>query len=573
MTNILTDPYRKSFVSTRYENGYFDGTITCGNIFATTASFGNLFANTASFNNLFATSITFENVVNITTRNLMATNATLTNLNSTNFWLTGDVNSAVLYVDPDTEYISSSSNLLFDPGSVPPQLTLNGTFRPTDIQNSSYINLSPQSLLPLSMTGTIWTNGNQLFLDNQIIGQTGPTGFGPPGPSGPTGPTGFSFTGPTGPTGFSYTGPTGPTGFGSTGPTGFSLSPTGPTGPSVMGSTGPTGSFSISTLTSGAPITISNSSTLSLGLNYNSTNLQLTSSALNTIQNINTTANVNFNSATFASNLGIQTSTIQTTTGGLTVQANGTQNLTLGTSAGTIILNYYIDAVDNTKIKFDLTGMTNNVVTTFLPSSTVNRTITFPDVTDTVMMNTNSVANVTGKTFTGSTNNWQASTIQPAYGGTGLSAATDWYAYVGSGGSNLTGDGTTLNLGPLYNSTLFNNNSAWNTTTGTLTCPSGGYYSMTIQCRMIGLTASHTAGRMWVIINAATTNLQFFLIENSPAAELFAGGDLIYQATFNYRFNTNDTLNFYLQISNGSKVVGIQNTSAWSWFSGKCIGN
>ena len=50
----------------------------------------------------------------------------------------------------------------------------------------------------------------------QIVGATGPTGFGEAGPTGPTGP-GVGATGPTG-----ATGATGPTGLiGATGPTGI----------------------------------------------------------------------------------------------------------------------------------------------------------------------------------------------------------------------------------------------------------------------------------------------------------------------------------------------------------------
>ena len=115
--------------------------------------------------------------------------------------------------------------------------------------------------------------------------------------------------------------------------------------------------------------------------------------------------------------------------------------------------------------------------------------------------------------------------------------------------SNVTGDGT------LYTTILdtVGSGSGYNTSTGVFTAPNALYYMFSYCFEMTGLTSSHTLSVLKLVSTFGTFQLNYSNIQagrNSSNVWIISGSCTTKMAI-------NDTATLTLQISNGTKVVGI----------------
>ena len=143
-------------------------------------------------------------------------------------------------------------------------------------------------------------------------------------------------------------------------------------------------------------------------------------------------------------------------------------------------------------------------------------------------------------------------------------------AYVSSSISSVTGDGTTY--GPIiYDTTIFDQNSNFNTGTGNFTAPTTGRYVFHIGTLMTGLTALHTV----IVIQLITTSNTYTVFDGNGSL-MDAANQLIYPAVVYANMTSGDTAYVSIQISNGTKVVSIGSAGSdnpmESFFCGTLLG-
>lgn len=121
--------------------------------------------------------------------------------------------------------------------------------------------------------------------------------------------------------------------------------------------------------------------------------------------------------------------------------------------------------------------------------------------------------------------------------------------------SNVSGDGTIYTL--IFNNSVFDQNSNFNTGTGTFTAPVTGKYKFDVMIALSGLTSSHTAGFFQLVTTSANYlfyNCNPWAISNSGSAGMV--GSIL------ANMSATDTATVRMQISNGTKVVGLVGNSS-----------
>lgn len=132
--------------------------------------------------------------------------------------------------------------------------------------------------------------------------------------------------------------------------------------------------------------------------------------------------------------------------------------------------------------------------------------------------------------------------------------------------SNVTGDATTYTI--LFNSSIFDQLSNYNTGTGTFTAPYTGRYLFSIGMQLSGLTASHTT-----ILAVLNTTARTFTIGDLSAAARDNNNNMIINGSVICSMTAGDTATVTIQASNGTKVVGLTGgaTNSNTYFSGSML--
>lgn len=125
----------------------------------------------------------------------------------------------------------------------------------------------------------------------------------------------------------------------------------------------------------------------------------------------------------------------------------------------------------------------------------------------------------------------------------------------GNTAANVTGDGTTYTLGTDALTQAFQQGSGMSTN-GTFTAPVAGFYSFTVRFYLFGLISSHTSGNC---SGAATSHTELLNWMNPFASAV--SGEFMFGNNFMVNMAASDTCTFKVQISNGTKVVGLGGVS------------
>lgn len=136
------------------------------------------------------------------------------------------------------------------------------------------------------------------------------------------------------------------------------------------------------------------------------------------------------------------------------------------------------------------------------------------------------------------------------------SNTTNFYAYSSGNISNVTGDGTVYQI--IFDSTLVNINSGYDTGTGVFTAPFTGFYMFSYILGLFGITSSHTVGIASLPIANNSTNfspqnyrINPFSVCDPSAGYLFVSGSVGVHLT------ANATIFAEIYVNGGAKVVGI----------------
>jgi hypothetical protein len=132
--------------------------------------------------------------------------------------------------------------------------------------------------------------------------------------------------------------------------------------------------------------------------------------------------------------------------------------------------------------------------------------------------------------------------------------------------TNQTGDGTGYTV--ILNTEIMDAGSNFNTTTGVFTAPIAGRYLLTAQVTLIGLTSSHTACNLQINNGAAAIARSYinpWAIRNSSSLTTTISVNTIVQLA------AAENISIILNVSGGTKVVGVQSGRSNSYFSGQLL--
>jgi len=140
-----------------------------------------------------------------------------------------------------------------------------------------------------------------------------------------------------------------------------------------------------------------------------------------------------------------------------------------------------------------------------------------------------------------------------------------WKAYVSANINDVTGDSSVYSI--LYNSTLFDNGSHFNTSTGAYTAPVSGVFQINCTTSITSLTSSFSELEIQVVINS----LPFLIFGSTGSTFIGSVGDgFIVSASQLVYANEGDTIAIQIFVEGGTKTVGIQGNGSGSFtnFSG-----
>lgn len=157
-------------------------------------------------------------------------------------------------------------------------------------------------------------------------------------------------------------------------------------------------------------------------------------------------------------------------------------------------------------------------------------------------------------TATIDSSNRQTNTSQPCF-----------LARVSGTPSNVTGDGTTYTM--LFDTSVFDQNSNYTAGSGTFTAPIAGNYQFNVFISLSGYLVTHTLTQMYWVFTGATYQQNqgaLFPLKDS-------NGNIGFNGTFIKNMAANDTLKIEINVSGGTKVIGVVGSNVYSWFSGSLL--
>lgn len=132
-------------------------------------------------------------------------------------------------------------------------------------------------------------------------------------------------------------------------------------------------------------------------------------------------------------------------------------------------------------------------------------------------------------------------------------------AYLSVNQSNVIGNNVQYKIP--FDSTLVNQGTNFNTSTGTFTVPMTGTYQFNFKLSISGGDVTSTQLLSWASINsAAFPGLR--LISASPAVTLLALSEASYAVSWQYYHTAGDTISMYADVLNGSQNVNVNGTLA-----------
>lgn len=155
------------------------------------------------------------------------------------------------------------------------------------------------------------------------------------------------------------------------------------------------------------------------------------------------------------------------------------------------------------------------------------------------------------------------------------SAATPaFFAYLETGVTNVTGDGTLYQV--TFDSKLFDNATNYNTGTGLFTATKAGVYNFTSTLNLTGIGPGHGQGAMSLILNGST-----FIQGNagSPAGQSASSGgtgSLSWVVNSMVHMNVGDSIGVNFKVSVSTKTIGLTGTATFpgsyiTYFSGSFL--
>lgn len=145
-----------------------------------------------------------------------------------------------------------------------------------------------------------------------------------------------------------------------------------------------------------------------------------------------------------------------------------------------------------------------------------------------------------------------------------LTTPVSFDAYRSATVNNVTGDSTVYTC--IFDTAVFNNASAYNTSTGTFTAPTSGLYLLNTTVGAANLGAGHTLGFVQIVTTGRTYTSDYM---NYYAA---SSGGIYMQSQSRLTFmNAGDTAVVKLDVINSTKTVGFYGGTVNSSFSGYLV--
>lgn len=159
-------------------------------------------------------------------------------------------------------------------------------------------------------------------------------------------------------------------------------------------------------------------------------------------------------------------------------------------------------------------------------------------------------------------------TGSPLSGGGSGFTPVNWSVKLSGNISNVTGDGTDYSI--LYDTTVFDSATGYNSGTGLYTIPTTGIYQISITHFVFGGGVADTIFLGFLNINSGT--IVRLMDANPGALGLTANSEFMQSATFLYSATAGDTIGVHVVVNGGAKDVGVAGGAQSCLFSGFRVG-
>jgi hypothetical protein len=161
--------------------------------------------------------------------------------------------------------------------------------------------------------------------------------------------------------------------------------------------------------------------------------------------------------------------------------------------------------------------------------------------------------------------------IKDASGSVTMPNTSCFFAYLNATVNNVTGDNTGYTI--IFNATLFDQASNFNTGTGTFTAPVTGRYLLVATCNNTGITSAHTSGSLQIQTNSGGvfTSYRGSLLN---VGAVNTGGTCQVMTSVVCDMSANDTATVIFSVGGSTKTVnafGSAGTTASTFFCGQLL--
>ncbi len=138
------------------------------------------------------------------------------------------------------------------------------------------------------------------------------------------------------------------------------------------------------------------------------------------------------------------------------------------------------------------------------------------------------------------------------------SAQPIFYAYVSSDIPNVTGDGTVYNI--IFNTTLFDQNSNFNTSTGTFTAPVTGLYQFNYTIKIGNIGVAHNVFYSSVTVSGTSSGI-YQLFDINPSLVRDTANKCALSGPVTIKMTANDTIVVKVAVNSGTKTITVVGSS------------